>query len=913
MGGVRARRFHGPRALELNAMPHLGRGRRQLGSPLWKASVETEVDAEFDFHVEMRTREYIARGMNPASARAAALARFGDIASVNAECLSIGNQMEREMVATEYLAELAHDIRFAVRQLIKAPAFTAVAVLTLALGVGATTAIFSAVEAVVLRPFPFPRPKQLVFAFTHWKFGDGGVSVGDYAEWQRRSRSFAQLGAFQFKGATISTGDSPDRVTAAYATASIFPMFGVTPQLGRVFTAAEDQPGHDDVVVLSDGFWRRNFGASPAVVGRTMTLNDRPVTIVGVMPASFDPTDSHEDLWTPIAFTPAQIAFHDEHYLTVVGRLGPGVALGTAQREMDAVAAQLGAEFPKTNKVSGVHIQEYAAAVIGDDRWRLLVLLGALMCVLLIACGNVANLLLARGAARSKELAIRTAIGAGRGRIVRQLLAESLVLALLATAVGLVLAWLGIHVLIGAAPGSTPRLAATRLDGGVVAFALGLAVFSAVAFGLVPAIHAARGDLQSALREGGRSAVASARDRIRSVLVIGEVTIALTLLVGAGLLIRSAIFLNHVNPGFDARGLLSARVALRPPADSANGATDAEQFFTRLAAELRARPGIEASAVTSSAPLAGPGGSNGLVPEGKEQVIGNAIDASLRMVSPGYISMMRIPIVRGRDITEQDIRGGVRVMVVSEQLAKAAWPGQDPIGKRVSCCEGAPDDPRWKTVVGVAADVHSGGPARDIRPEFYIPVAQAPADAWRWVNRTMTLVVRARSGDPAALTPTVRAAVKSVDPTLPVYGIATMSDRLAASLAESRFNLDLLVALGVVGLLLAAAGIYSVISYFVTLRRHEIGVRMALGATAADVVRLMTWQGLKPVCVGAVLGIIASVWATRLLRGSLFGVGANDPLTFGAVTIVLVVVSLAAILIPARRVASVDPTTALHG
>jgi predicted permease len=275
--------------------------------------------------------------------------------------------------------------------------------------------------------------------------------------------------------------------------------------------------------------------------------------------------------------------------------------------------------------------------------------------------------------------------------------------------------------------------------------------------------------------------------------------------------------------------------------------------------------------------------------------------------------MMRIPIVRGRDITEQDIRGGVRVMVVSEQLAKAAWPGQNPIGKRVSCCEGTPDDPRWKTVVGVAADVHSGGPAREIRPEFYIPIAQAPADAWRWINRTMTLVVRATSGDPAALTPTVRAAVKSVDPTLPVYGIATMSDRLTASLAESRFNLDLLVALGAVGLLLAAAGIYSVIAYFVTLRRHEIGVRMALGATTADVVRLMTWQGLKPVCVGAVLGIIASIWATRLLRGSLFGVAANDPITFGAVTIVLVTVSLAAILIPARRVASVDPSTALHG
>jgi putative ABC transport system permease protein len=428
----------------------------------------------------------------------------------------------------------------------------------------------------------------------------------------------------------------------------------------------------------------------------------------------------------------------------------------------------------------------------------------------------------------------------------------------------------------------------------------------------VPALRAARGDLQSALREGGRSAAASARDRVRAALVISEVSIALTLLVGAGLLIRSAIFLNHVNPGFDVRGLLSTRVALRAPSDSATSGTEAEQTFTRLVNELRGRPGVEGVAATSAAPLGSGGGSNGLVPEGKEQSIANAIDSRLRMVTPGYISMMRIPILRGRDINEQDRRGSLRVMVVSEALAKAAWPNQDPIGKRISCCEGGPEDPRWKTVIGVAADVHTGGPTQEIRPEFYIPMAQAPDDAWRWINRTMTLVVRAKSGDATSLTPTVRAAVRSIDPTLPVYSIATMSDRLSQSLAESRFHLELLVVLGGVGLLLAAAGIYSVIAYFVTLRRNEIGVRMALGATTMDVVRLMTWQGLRPVFWGALLGVITSVWATRLLRGSLYGVTANDPATFVVVTLMLIIVSLAAILIPARRVASVDPTTALH-
>ena len=893
-------------------MPTLGRGPRQLASLLWKASVDQEVDAELDFHVEMRARELIARGMDPAAAYAAAVARFGDIHAVRATCRSIGNQREREMRRTEYLSELAYDARFALRQLIKAPTFTAVAVLTLALGVGATTAIFSAVEAVVLRPFPYPAPDRLAFAFTHWTFGDGGVSIGDYADWRKRTTSFAELAAFQFRGMTMTTADAPDRITVAAATANMFGIYGLKPAIGRAFTADEDQPGKNQVVVLSDGLWRRAFGSSADVPGRTMLLGGIPHVIIGVMPPQFDPTDSHEDAWTPAGFTPEQLVEHDEHFLTVVGRLAPRVTLDGARQEMEAIGRRMSIEYPKTNKTNGVRVQGFSEVIVGDYRTRLFVLLAAVGCVLLIACGNVANLLLARGAARSKELAVRSAIGAGRSRIVRQMLTENLVLACLASAGGLLLAWLGIHLLLGAAPPTIPRLAATRIDGTVLLFALGLAVACSIVFGSVPALRSASGNVQQSLREGGRTAIAGARDRVRTVLIVAEVAIALTLLVGGGLLIRSALYLDRVDPGFKIAGTLSARVALRP-ADFASSPERAEQTFSRIFEGLRVQPGVAAAALTSAAPLGPGGGSNGIVPEGVPADIAHAIDSRLRMVTPGYLGAMGIPLIAGRDLSTQDVRGGLRVMIVSAALAKAAWPNESAIGKRVRCCEGGPDDPRWKTVIGVAADVHTGGPTRDIRPEFYLPMVQSPPDAWRWVNGTMTAVARAANGDAASLTPSIRAAVRTVDPSLPVFNIATMDSRLRDSMAESRFHLLLLATLGSVGLLLAAAGIYSVISYFVTLRRHEIGVRMALGATPRDVLRLMTLQGLRPVIGGAVAGCVLASWATRLLRGSLYGVTPTDRLTFVAVTALLLIVATVAILIPARRATAVDPTTALQG
>jgi predicted permease len=630
------------------------------------------------------------------------------------------------------------------------------------------------------------------------------------------------------------------------------------------------------------------------------------------MPATFDPSDSHEQLWMPAAFTPERLAFHDEHYLTVVGRLRTNVTIAAAQQEMSLIARRMSDEYPTTNADNSSHVVPLGGTLIGAYRSQLFVLLGAVACVLLIACVNVANLLLARGATRATELAIRSAIGAGRSRIVRQLLTESLVLALVAAAAGIGLAWIGVRVLVAAAPANIPRLTTTHIDGWVLLFALGVAVVSSVLFGLVPALKASRGNLEATLREGGRQGAAAPRDRVRSALVACEVAIALTLLVAAGLLIRSAIYLEHLSPGFDPAGILSARVALRSM-EYKQGAEEAEQTFTRILAAVRAAPGVQAAALTSQAPMGPGGGSNGIVAEGKTPDIRNAVDARFRMVTPGYLSTMRIPLVAGREIDESDLRDAPRVAVISEALAKVLWPGQNAVGKRFACCEGNPGDPRWKTVVGVAADVRSGGPTRDVQPEFYLPMVQVPNEAWSWVGRTLTIVARASNGFGASITPGIRAAVKSVDASLPVYSVFTMDQSIAQSLAEQRFHLMLLVTLGAVALLLAAAGIYSVISFIVALRTHEIGVRLALGATGRDVVRLLTRQGLRPVLAGALLGIVSSIWATRLLRGSVYGVQTSDPVTLVGGVVVLLTAAMLAIAVPARRATHVDPTTALHG
>ena len=885
---------------------------RSLRSAFWRARVEDEVDTELEFHVEMRIRELVEHGMTPAQAREAALRRFGNIDKVNATCRDIGRRRDRDMRRTEYLSELKQDVTFALRHLLKNPAFTIVAVLTLALGIGATTAIFSAVHAVVLRPLPVPQPERIFGIYETWKGRNGSVSGGNFTDAVAANTAFSDMTAIQYSSFNLSDAAGAERIIGARATAAFWKVFGVAPALGRVFAADEDQPGREYVVVLSHRLWRERFGEDRSIVGREVRLNGRPYEVIGVMPSSFDFTDDSEQLWVPIAFTPERKAQHDEHFLVTYGRLRDGVSADQALAELARTGQALEKNFPRDNSGRGLTLSPIMTELVGNYRQRLFVLLGAVGFVLLIACGNIANLLLARGASRGAELAVRTALGAGRGRIVRQLLTESVVLALVSAAAGIALAAWGIRALVAAAPPGIPRLEQTGLDPYVLGFTLITSIASAFVFGLAPAIRAGRVDVVTMLKEGGRSAaMGGVRDRLRAALIAGELALALVLLVGAGLLIRSAIALQNVDPGFNYRGVFSARISL-PAAEYAEP-DRIHATLERLLDKAGNTPGVTAAGITSQVPM-GPGGnSNGLIPEGRPIDSRSAIDSRLRIVSPGYFDAMGIPIVRGRALTSADRRGTLKVMVISEALAEAAFPGQDPIGRRIACCEAAADgkSPDYKTVVGVARDVRSRGLGETAQPEFYLPMWQVPPQAWAWIQRGVYLVARTPL-DPASLANPLRSAVSEIAPDVPLFNVRTMEERLQLSLSNARFNTLLLSVLGAIGIVLAAVGIYGVIGYFVSRRTQEIGVRMALGATKRDVVGLVVRQAAMPISIGLLVGISASFAATRVLSAQLFGVTASDPLTFVIVALGLGFVGLLASVVPARRAAGVDPTRALH-
>jgi predicted permease len=873
-----------------------------------RTSIRQQVDEELSLHLALVERELIARGMRPAAARDEARRRFGDVDAVKGVCRGIAHQQERDMRRTEYLDELRQDLTYAVRQLVKQPTLTIVAGLTLALGIGATPAIFSALESVVLRPYPFAHPERVMILLEHWQNRDGNASAGNFVEWQASTRSFDVMAAEDFNSFNLTEGDTPERVVGGQATADFFKVFGVAPLLGRTIAPDEDAPGHEQVVVLSYDLWKGRFGGDRMLLNRTIKLSSRDYTVIGVMPPGFDPTLSSEKLWVPAAFTPERKASHDNHQFTVVALRKAGVTAAAAEHDVNEVMHDITRRFPRDATEMSVHAQSLPDFLIGSFRQQLFFVLGAVGVVLLIACGNVANLLLARGAARAKEMALRGALGAGRARLVRQLLTESVVLGLVAAGLGVGLAWGGVKLLVASAPAGIPRLDETRVDALVLAFALAVALLSSVVFGLVPALRAARVDLQAALREGGRG-MGTAKDRVRAVLIGAEVALALSLLVGAGLLIRSSIVLRNTDPGFDLTRMVSARVAL--PAVTYQEPDQVRRAFEGILAQLQTEPGVRAASIVSQAPLGGGGGSNGLLPEGKEPVPANFILSNRRLVPPGYLATMGIALLRGRALDEHDVAGAPRVMVVSAELARRAWPGENPIGKRIACCEGTPTDPRLKTVIGVAADVHQQGPTVAFAPEFYLPMAQVPPEAWGWVRRTMTLVARGATDDAAPVVAAMRDAVRRVDPALPIYGVSTMRDALGQSTAQARFNMILLTTLGIIGLILAAVGTYGVVSYFVSLRTHEIGVRMALGADRGDVLKLMAWQGLRPILAGVAAGTVAGLWGATLLKDSLYGVSANDPVTFAAVAAALIGAGLLATLIPARRATGVSPMRAL--
>jgi putative ABC transport system permease protein len=805
---------------------------------------------------------------------------------------------------------LLQNIRFAVRSLRKSPALAASVVLTLALCIGATTAIFSVVYAVLFRPLPFANPGEILLVRTTWKELMSSFSVGNWADVKRQQASFRYFVPAYGESFNLAGADAPENVDGARVGADYFAMLGLQPALGRGFLAEEAAPGRANVVLLSDGLWRRRFGGDPGVVGTEVRLDGRPHRVIGVMPASMDYAVFDEELWVPTAFTPGQLAEHDEHFLSVLGRLEPGVTIARAEEEMRGLARWLETTYPKENQDRGIVMAPFMEELVGEYRPRLFVLLGAVALVLLIACANIANLLLARGAARSREIAIRAAIGAGRGHLLRQALTESLVLAGAGGLLGLLVGYWGVTAIAAFGPEDVPRLALARVDGPVLAFAVGLTVLSGLVFGLAPALRTAARLPHEALKQGGRTGSrAGGRDRLRNVLVVSEVALALVLLTGAGLLIRSAIALNGVDPGFDPRGVVAGRISL--PAAAYETPEQVTRAFERIEERLVAVPGVASGALVSSAPLED-GNSNGLVPEGRPLDISSSINSLMRLVTPGYFATMRIELIHGRTFTADDKRGAPLVIVINQTLAREAFPGQDPIGKRIACCEPGPDgSPGWKEVVGVVKDVHARGLDEEPSPEFYLPMIQAPAAAWSWTDRTMTVAVRAQ-GDAISLMTPLRRAVAEVDPALPLYNLGTMQGRLVDSLAQSRFSTMLLTVFGAIALILAAIGVYGVISYGVAQRTQEIGIRMALGARHADVLAMVVRHGAVLAGIGLVVGLGGALALSRLLSSLLFQVSPTDPPTFASGTVVLTAVALLAAALPARRAARTDPMVALR-
>ncbi|HEX5724423.1 MAG TPA: ABC transporter permease, partial [Longimicrobiaceae bacterium] len=856
------------------------------------------------FHLEMLTEELVAAGVPPAEAAARARARFGDVGRIRDACRRIGEAGEARRRRLRAWADLGQDLRYGARQLRRTPVLAAVAVATLALGIGANTALFSAVDAVLLRPLPYRNAERVVAVSESWRGTPGRVAPGLFVDWRAQARSFAALAAFEGGSFNLSGGATPERLYGARVSPAYFAVAGLPPALGRYFLPHEERPGAGDVVVLSHALWATRFGADPGVAGRAVLLNGRPYTVVGVAPPELTLTPDDEALWVPLTLTAAERAKFDGHHLQVFGRLRPGVSPARAQAELARVTAEAARRHPVELVDRTARVAPLREALVGGFRRRLLLLLAAVGSVLLIACGNVASLLLARAAARRRETAIRTALGASRGRLVRQFLAESLVLALAGGALGLLVARAGLGVLRALAPAAVPMLHQARLDPRVLAFALGLSLVCALGFGLAPALYAAlpaAGPLRSA-------AVGPRHDRFRRALVAAEVAVALTLLAGTGLLVRSALALAAVPPGFEPRGLLTLRLAL--PADEYRQPEAVARAFSAVVQRVGALPGVTVAGAVNQLPLGGESTDVGLAVEGRSFAAGEAPVAHLRLATPGYLEAMRIPLRRGRAPTARDGAGSPPVVVINEALARRLWPGEDPLGKRLACCKGA-GTTLWREVVGVAGDVRHFGLDASALPELYVPHAQAPAESWTWMDRSMTVVARS-SAPPEALAAAARRAVLALDPDLPVYGVRTMEQVMARSTAATRFSLRLFAGLGALGLGLAMIGLYGSLAYFVSQRKQEIGVRLALGAGTGRVLALVVRQGLGTALAGVGIGLLTAPALTRALSSLLYGVRPADPLTLAAVGVLVLLTAALASYLPARKAARVDPMVSLR-
>ncbi len=892
-----------------------GKPRRRLRTLFWKVPVEQEVDEEIAFHLEMQARRYLAEGMPPDAAREAALRRFGDPTGVRVECRAIGKKMEVEMRRAELRHELRQDAGFALRLLRNNPLFTTIALITLAVGVGANTAIFSVVKAVLLQALPYRHAERAVVIWNSYEqagLEHAAIAPAEFADFLEQRRAFDGMAAVSRQPMNLIGEGEPEQLMGYAVSPNLFDLLGTRPQLGRGFSAEDGKEGAEKVVLLSHGLWRRRFGGDPAVVGRVINAGGRPRTVIGVMPAGvrfpdapLDFLNQRGELWVPYSWEQARAEDRGDQYLGVIARLRPGTGIEQARADLDAIAARFRRQFP--DRYAGSFRWRLVAVplrdqMVGDVRPALLILLGAVALVLLIACVNVANLLLTRGAVRQRELAMRGALGAGRGRLVRQLLTESTLLSLAGGALGVLLAWWGVRVLVRLDPGDIPRLDGVRIDGAVLAFSLGVSALTGLVFGLAPALRQSRFDLRGALQSGGRGTTGDRRHRrFRNALVMAEVAMAFVVLVQAGLLVRSFAALQRVDPGFHGEGVLSMRISLpRSKYDSPEKLT---AFHRDLQSRVATIPGVRQASAVYPVPMSGEGWSGSFIVEGQPVPPGQPEPhAEYAVAMPGYFRTMGIGLRAGREFTGHDDAGAPEVVIVDELLARRYWPGRPAVGKRINVI--GRDEGVWATVVGVAAHVRNAGPQEEGEPQIYLPYLQRP-------QGPLFVVARA-AGEPAALAPALRRAVRAVDPDQPIADLQTMRQRMDAAVARQRFNMLLLSLFAAVALVLAVVGLYGMMAGLVSQRVNEIGIRLALGGRPLDALRLILGEGVLIVLAGLIVGLAGAAALSRMVAGLLFSTAATDPLTYGAIAALVMLVALAASYVPARRATRIDPLAALR-
>ena len=865
---------------------------------------ESELAREIASHLALIEEDFAHRGLSPDEARRAARHAYGGVEQAK--------ELHREARSFMRMEQLFQDVRYGGRNLLRTPGFTAVAVVTLALGIGASTAIFSVVNAVLLRPLAYKDSERLVTILHN---GTGPVATANYIDWRDQSRSFEAVGAADHWSPNLTNSDPPEHLEGLKVTQNLLPLLGVQPSLGRLFVAGEDREGAEHEAILSYRFWQRRFSRDPNILGKPITLDGESYTVVGVMPPAFKFAPfwaTHAELWVPDAFGNS-IHERGGNHLRVFARLKPGVTLEQTRAEMVTITGRLEQQYPFTNR--GVAVTPLKENVVGKIETPLLLLLGAVGFVLLITCANVAHMLLARTSGRQKEIAVRIALGAGRARVIAQLLTENLLLASIGAAAGLLLAYGGTRALVALSPAYIPRVEMVGIDTRVVLFLLSITLLTALAFGLAPAMHAAAGNLSAALKDGGRGDSSGVRrNRLRSFLVVSEFALAFMLLIGAGLTIRSFSALQSVDPGFNPHNVISMVVSVAGTKEAEPG--HRALFYRELLQKIRGLPGVIAAGGINHLPLAGDLWDRGFAIEGHPKPRpGESPVAIYRLVTPGYFETMRLPLLGGRAIADSDDARAPGVVAVNQRAARAYWPGEDPIGKRISIGDG--DAPTWLTVIAVVADAKQYDWAEKPYPEIYLAALQnsdflGESGAPIASHMTYITLVARTGGNPAELSSAIHRAVWSFDRNLPISEVLTMEQAVADATAQPRFEVLLLGVFAAIALLLAAVGIYGVMNYAVSRRTREIGIRMSLGANRAAVLWMVMRQAIVQALAGAIAGIAGALLLGRLMTKMLYGVRPADPVTFGGVAIVLGFAALVATYVPARKASRIDPTVALR-